>query len=135
MGLLAVACCVMTARAAFPGDAEQTASGQTQATSSPAPGAKAATAAGMTIHVDPQTGALLKEPAPGTVPLHLTPPLANSLSTSDQGLVEVPSSVPGGGVRMDLQGRFRSPLLATTDAHGKLKILHLQEMPESGFRE
>ena len=88
-------------------------------------------AAGMVIHVDPKTGAILKEPAPGSVPIQLTPQLRNALSTSHQGLVETPSSVPGGGVRLDLQGRFQSPLFVTIDADGKVKIQHLPEPPES----
>src|SRR5450631_1410512 len=50
-------------------------------------------ASGLRIYIDPQTGAILKEPAPGAVPLQLTPQLQNTLSTSHQGLVEVPNSV------------------------------------------
>jgi hypothetical protein len=46
--------------------------------------------------------------------------------------VEIPSVVPGGGVKVDLQGRFRSPLLVTIDANGKAKMQHLDEMPDSG---
>jgi hypothetical protein len=37
--------------------------------------------------------------------------------------------VPGGGVKVDLQGRFQSPLFAITDANGKVKMQHLHEMP------
>jgi hypothetical protein len=83
----------------------------------------------MTIHIDPQTGALLEGPAPGSVPLQMTPDLQNALSTSHQGLVEVPSTVPGGGVMVDLQGRFLSPLVGTIDSSGKLKIQHLHRPP------
>lgn len=84
-----------------------------------------AAAPGMTIHIDPQTGAILEGPAPGSVPFQMTPDLQNALSTSHQGLVEGPSSVPGGGVIVDLQGRFLSPLVGTIDSSGKLKIQHL----------
>jgi hypothetical protein len=90
---------------------------------------------GMMIYIDPQTGAILKEPAPGTVPLQLTPQLQNALSTSHQGLVETPSSVPGDGVKVDLQGRFQSPLFVTIDAAGKVKMQHLDETPESGDKK
>ena len=93
------------------------------------PAAVSAGAPGMTIHVDPQTGAILKEPAPGTVPLQLSPQLSNALSTSDQGLVETPSPVVGGGVKLDLQGRFQNPLVVTIDADGKVKTQHLSETP------
>jgi hypothetical protein len=84
---------------------------------------------GMVIYVDPKTGAFLKEPAPGTVPLHLTPQLSHALSTSHHGLVETPSPVPGGGFKLDLQGRFQNPLFATIDADGTLRIKHLRETP------
>jgi hypothetical protein len=84
----------------------------------------------MTVYVDPQTGAILPEPAPGSVPLRLSPQEQSALSTSHEGLVEVP--VPGGGVKVDLQGRFQSPLVGTIDTHGKLQMQHLGESPESG---
>jgi hypothetical protein len=89
-------------------------------------------ASGMIIHIDPQTRELRKAPAPGTVPLQLSPQERNAFSTSHQGLVEMPSSVPGGGVKLDLQGRFQSPLVVTIDPDGKFKIQHLSEPPESG---
>jgi len=91
------------------------------------PAVTAEGAPGMVIYVDPQTGAILKAPAPGTVPLQLSPQLTNSLSTSHQGLVETPSSVAGGGVKLDLQGRFQNPLIVTIDAGGKVKMQHLDE--------
>ena len=89
----------------------------------------------MTIYIDPQTGAFLKEPAPGHVPFELSPQLQNALSTSHEGLVEVPNSVPGGGVKVDLQGRFQSPMLGTIEANGKVKMQHLNETPGSGDKK
>jgi hypothetical protein len=82
--------------------------------------------AGMVIHVDPRTGDLLREPAPGSVPLQLGPQLSNALSTAHQGLVEVPSPVAGAGVTVDLQGRFQNPLIVTIDAAGTFRMHHLQ---------
>lgn len=90
---------------------------------------------GMLIYIDPQTGALLREPAPGTVPLQLTPAFQDAVSTSHQGLVEVPSPAPGGGVSVNLQGRFQSPLFVTTDANGKVRIQHLDETHESDAKK
>jgi hypothetical protein len=80
-------------------------------------------AAGMRIYRDPVTGELGDAPAeaPAQVPL----PPDDALSTSSEGLVETPSPAPGGGVMVDLQGRFRSPLIATQDAEGKITIQHL----------
>jgi hypothetical protein len=89
-------------------------------------------ASGMIIHIDPQTRELRKAPAPGTAPLQLSPQERNAFSTSHQGLVEIPSPVPGGGVKLDLQGRFQSPLVVTIGPDGKFKMQHLGEPPESG---
>jgi hypothetical protein len=87
---------------------------------------------GMTIYIDPQTGEIRPDPAPGTVPLQLTPEQRNAFSTSHEGLVEVPSTEPGGGVKLDLQGRFQSPLVGTIDADGKVRTQHIGEPPVSG---
>ena len=144
MGLLvAGAGFVVAAEPAFPSESPSVASEHAQTgageSAGPPPAEKPAAgpggASGMTVHIDPQTGALLKEPAPGTVPLQLTPQLQNALSTSHQGLVETPSRIPGGGVKLDLQGRFQSPLVVTIDANGKVKMQHLDELPESGDKE
>ena len=137
IGLIAAGACFgVAAQPAFSGEGQPAPSGETLTgpgtSNTPQPAGKpGAVPAGapMVIYVDPQTGALLKEPAPGSVPLQLTPQLRNAFSTSHQGLVETPISTPGGGVKVDLQGRFRSPLIATTDASGKVRIQHLDEMP------
>ncbi len=70
------------------------------------------------VFVDPDTGELVTGPIdiPQVVPI----PEAIS-STSHVGLYEVASPVPGGGVKIDLQGRFQSTLSVTLD-------------PEAGFR-
>jgi hypothetical protein len=95
------------------------------------PKGTAGDAPGMMIYIDPKTGAFLKEPVPGYVPLPLTPQLRNSVSTSHEGLAEVPSSVPGGGFKLDLQGRFQSPLVVVIDEDGKVQMQHLTEAPKS----
>lgn len=104
MGLLvAGAGFAVAAQPAFPGESpsvpfEQAPTG-VGASAGPPPAEKPAAgpggASGMTVHIDPQTGAILKGPAPGTVPLQLTLQLQNALRTSHQGLIETPSSVPG----------------------------------------
>ncbi|MBI2715623.1 MAG: hypothetical protein HYX37_14410 [Rhizobiales bacterium] len=131
--LLGVAACfAVTAQPALSEDVtsghEQTGSG----TSGPQPpvekpAAVSEGASGLRVHIDPKTGAILREPAPGAVPLQLTPQEQNALSTSHEGLVQVPSPLPGGGVKLDLQGRFQSPLIGTIDANGKVKMQHLGE--------
>ena len=74
---------------------------------------------GMVVHVDPVTGEFV-EPRDGTVPVALDKETLNSLSTSAEGLAETPSPVPGGGVMVDLRGRFQSTHVAVVDGDGQL---------------
>jgi len=60
--------------------------------------------AGQVIHLDPETG----QP---TVPGPDAALPGDGLSTSTEGLEVVPSELPGGGVKMDLQGRFQSTVV------------------------
>jgi hypothetical protein len=73
---------------------------------------------GMRAYVDPATGRLLAEPPRGVA----APVAAAEASRSSQGLVEEP--VPGGGVKVDLKGRFKSPLVATVRPDGSLSVRH-----------
>ena len=137
--LVAGTCLVLTARPASPGESQLAPDGTTQTGSGGSvplqPGDKPAGPRGapdIMIHIDPKTGTLVREPVPGVRPLVLTPAERNAFDTSDQGLVEAPSSVPGGGVTLDLQGRFQSPLFATIDAEGRVKVEHLHEVQETG---
>lgn len=78
---------------------------------------------GMRAYIDPVTGEF-GVPPPGEAPSPEALAPGAAYSTSDEGLVETPSPVPGGGVMIDLQGRFRGPLTATLDADGKMKMQH-----------
>jgi hypothetical protein len=73
---------------------------------------------GMRAYADPRTGALRERPLPGEAK---APPTA-AFSRSAVGLVETPA--PGGGIMLDLQGRFRSPLVATVAPDGTVRIDH-----------
>ena len=74
------------------------------------------------VYVDPKTGEI-GTPPPGTqLALPLAPEEKNALNSSSEGLVQVPSPVPGGGVMVDLQGRFRVQTVATIDAQSNLSI-------------
>lgn len=75
---------------------------------------------GFRAYVDPETGQLIEPPEEAPAE-----PTAPALSTSDEGLVAVPSPVPGGGNMVNLQGRFRSPLTATVGADGKVRMQHV----------
>jgi hypothetical protein len=92
-------------------------------------------APGMRAFVDPQTGELVREPAPGTAPLQPSPAERDAFSTSHQGLVEAPSPVPGGGFTLDLQGRFQSPLTATVGPDGTVTIQHQHADGPSGDKK
>jgi hypothetical protein len=136
------ACLAVTASPTFAGANQLTPSGQTQtgpgASGSYQPAEKPAAVSstpGMMVYIDPRTGALLPGPTSDTIPLQLPPEMQNALSTSDQGLVEVQSSEPGGGVKVYLHGRFQSPLFAITDANGKVKMQHLHEIPGTNDKQ
>jgi hypothetical protein len=109
LALAAVAVCLVAAVMALtlPLGAERPA---TPATA----GEPVAHTAGYTIQIDPSTGKLL-EPWPNDAPMVLNKELNNALSTSSEGLTEVASPVAGGGVMVDLQGRFRNTITATTN--------------------
>jgi hypothetical protein len=135
---LGLAACLAVASHPALAEAASASPGQAQARSdASAPQAAAETpalvpeaAAGMIVYIDPVTGALLSGPAPGAVSLQISPQEQNALRTSDQGLVAQANPIPGGGVKLDLQGRFQSPLLMTIDANGNVVMHHLGETSE-----
>ena len=77
----------------------------------------AAARGGQWVHADPQTGARTM-PSPGDTAAAIAGNPA--FSTSQQGLVQQPA--PGGGVMVDLQGRFRSAAEATAGPDGKVSV-------------
>lgn len=78
-------------------------------------------APGFVVHIDPITGEIL----PGLPAGAVTPPkAAETAKVPAPQFFAVPSSVPGGGVMIDLQGHFRTPLVATIDADGKMTLKH-----------
>ena len=81
---------------------------------SPALAPSALPSSGMIVQIDPNTGGAV-DLLPGTAN---TLAQAQSFNTSTEGLVEVPSAVPGGGYMVDLQGRFQHSLTVTIDANG-----------------
>jgi hypothetical protein len=77
------------------------------------------TSVGMRVFRDPQTGRITGKPGPAeraALQSAVVKQLGPSSSTSSQGLVQVASPVKGGGVMVDLQGRFRSTSSATEEA-------------------
>lgn len=82
-----------------------------QATPSPAANTPSA-GAGMKVYIDPETGEFLEQPPKGAEPM-VTPSVA--LPEPE----EVASPVPGGGVMVDVKGRFQTPMTVTIDPQGK----------------
>ncbi len=77
----------------------------------------------MKVFIDPETGEFIASPSKEPSTDKKRVPEA-AYSTSHEGLVETPSETPGGGMMIDLQGRFRNPLTATRDKDGNLIIQH-----------
>lgn len=92
-------------------------------------GASAPQSPGLKGYTDPKTGGILPAPAPGTPPSSLSRQEQDSYSTSSRGLTESKSAKTGGGYKLDLQGRFQSPLGGTIDSNGKVKVEHFSEPP------
>ena len=86
---------------------------------------------GLRVYVDPVTGEFSAPPPRAARPDEALAPQA-AYSTSHEGLVETPSPVPGGGVMVDLQGRFRNPMTAMLDADGRTKLQHTPCLEASG---
>lgn len=78
---------------------------------------------GMTISIDPESGEMQSRTP--EMNLRLPASMSNAMSTSSQGLQEEYSpDDPGKGVKVNLQGRFQSPLIATRNAAGQIVIQH-----------
>jgi hypothetical protein len=75
------------------------------------------TGEGMRVYLDPTTGEIIPQPVEAPEP-GLPKDITDPMSTSSEGLVVEPA--PGGGVMVDLRGRFRNIATATLDADGNL---------------
>lgn len=103
----------------------------------PAPGAVEASEVtvplsfgGLRIVVDQRTGRILTDPAAQTrLGLIVDPELLRRMDTSHEDLVE--QSGPRGGVMVNLQGRFMSPLVAVVNPDGSVQMDHATLASES----
>ncbi len=75
--------------------------------------------AGYVVYIDPATGKIVEQ-SPSATPVLFDSEISNALSTSSEGLKEVPSPGPGGGTMIDLQGRFQNSMVVVTDEDGNL---------------
>lgn len=81
-------------------------------------------------YVDADSGDLIPHPKNGASAENsaLQP---HTLGAATETMEEQPSPVPGGGVMIELKGRFQSPVRATVETNGKTIIEH----PASGRME
>jgi hypothetical protein len=82
------------------------------------------------VHIDPTTGQIL--PKPPVVPPGHELQLFQTAPPSAPQALEVPSPTPGGGVMVNLNRQFHTPLVATVDQDGKIKFEHRASEPSSG---
>jgi len=86
------------------------------------------------VHIDPQTGRIITPPsAPSSGQVPQSP-----LDTSKKPLPDLHqtlSPVPGGGVMIQLDERFRTPLTATVDADGKVRFEHKPSVSGANDKE
>lgn len=85
-------------------------------------------APGYRVFIDAATGAIVSEPN-GTEPVVLNKEMENALSTSSAGLQETASPVTGGGVMVQLDGRFQNAMMATVDEDGTLDAPCVSGLP------
>jgi hypothetical protein len=92
-------------------------------------------AAGMKVYIDPVTGKIGPPPAemaPQEIPDEIPVEMENALNTSSDGLEVVEVDQPGGGIMIDLQGRFQHFQKATLDTNGKVSINCVSDETETG---
>ncbi|WP_372682441.1 hypothetical protein [Desulfosarcina sp.] len=73
--------------------------------------------------IDPQTGEFIS-PAEQETPTAGNSIQPSAFSISAETMEETSSPVPGGGVMIDLKGRFQSPVSATVERNGKTTVEH-----------
>ena len=84
-------------------------------------------APGIFVHIDPVTGQVLKDPPAASSAGETRHPLLYSAPAETPQVLELPSPTPGGGVMVNLNGQFHTPLVATIDEHGHIKFEHRPE--------
>lgn len=83
------------------------------------PASPASEGSGLRVYVDPETGRFVPVPVAGAE-AEAGRATAEALSNRSADLVEQESPVPGGGVMLDLQGRFQNAIEMSVDASGEL---------------
>lgn len=131
--VLAAGGALLPVSAVEPGSAGEPQIAPNDATTSLAQGVGGLSMPQQRVYIDPATGKLIPRPATPDQPQAVTGPgpittVPPELSTSAKGLQVVPNPKTGGGVMVDLQGRFQQRTTATLDAEGT-PILHRAPAP------
>jgi hypothetical protein len=79
-------------------------------------------AAAQTVTIDPDTGDFIDPPAAEQPARGQAAPIASALSSYHGDLVAVPSPTPGGGLMVDLRGRFQQVMKATMGPDGSPQV-------------
>jgi len=82
------------------------------------------------VYIDPKSGEFTTPP-PEAMPAQRSQQSLERAGEPASGLHETLSPVPGGGVAVRLDQRFSTPLTATIDADGKVRLEHLPTLPDS----
>src|SRR5262245_51747933 len=85
---------------------------------------------GIIVYIDPKSGEFTTPP-PEAMPAQRSHQSLERAGEPASGLHETLSPVPGGGVAVRLDERFSTPLTATIDADGKVRLEHLPNLPDS----
>ncbi len=87
----------------------------------PSPAANAPRAGpGLKVYIDPETGEFLEQPPRSAEPAE--PMMAPNVALPEPEQVASPE--PGGGIMVDVRGRFQTPLRARIGSDGKPEISH-----------
>jgi hypothetical protein len=87
-------------------------------------------APGIIVYIDPKSGEFTTPPSEALPAQRPQQSLDSSREPASE-LHETLSPVPGGGVSVRLGERFTTPLSATIDVDGKLRLEHFPTLPDS----
>jgi hypothetical protein len=91
-------------------------------------------ASGIIVHIEPKSGEFTT-PSPKAIPAQKPQQSLERSGEAAAELQEILSPVPGGGVAVRLGERFSTPLSATIDADGKVRLEHSPFLPDPGDKK